>query len=75
MTANNGQPGILRGCDVLPPIDAAPSKQKATGSQEKRSRKSGKQKTAERFVVLNRFVDFSLAVATRSEIAVWLILY
>ena len=34
-----------------------------------------KGKAGERFAVLNRFVDFTLADLSRAEIAVWLILY
>lgn len=32
-------------------------------------------KTAERFAVLNSFVDFTIAGLSRNEIAVWLVLY
>jgi hypothetical protein len=34
-----------------------------------------RRKSAERFAILNRFVDFSLAGLSRADIAVWLVLY
>ncbi len=37
--------------------------------------KPAQRKTADRFRVLNAFVDFTLADLTRNEIAVWLVLY
>jgi predicted DNA-binding transcriptional regulator len=38
-------------------------------------RKSVRRRSLERFGVLNGFVDFGLAGLSRSEVAVWLILY
>jgi hypothetical protein len=37
--------------------------------------REAKGKTGERFALLNRFVDFTLAGLSRAEIALWLILY
>lgn len=57
-------------------MDATP----APSSNGQRRRQSGgrvpaKGKTAERFAVLNAFVDFTLTDLSRREIAVWLVLY
>jgi DNA-binding MarR family transcriptional regulator len=40
-----------------------------------RHRSKPKDKTGERFAVLNAFVDFALSELTRAEIVVWLVLY
>lgn len=43
--------------------------------KEQRKPKATKRKAAGRFAVLNEFVDTSMADLTRSELAVWLVLY
>lgn len=40
-----------------------------------RPKGSGNRATGERFIVLNNFVDWTMADLSRAEIAVWLILY
>jgi hypothetical protein len=47
-----------------------PARSKAT---EKPS--SSNNETGDRFILLNRFVDFSLAKLRRAELAVWFVLY
>lgn len=49
-----------------------PSRHRDTGNAKG---KPARRKTADRFRVLNAFVDFTLAELTRNEIAVWLVLY
>ena len=60
----------LDGCKVLRPHDDSelpqPTKPKERGSRRKK---------ADRFKVLNTFVDFGLVGLKRNEVAVWLVLY
>ena len=70
-TSTDGRP-ILTGASCLPPMEQLPKQ--ATGGKASHKSES-KRKTADRFAVLNAFVDTSLAELSRSEIAVWLILY
>lgn len=65
-----------------PPIirvgEEPPAMTPANGTPaSKPSKAKGKAKaaTAERFALLNAFIDFSLADLTRGEIAVWLVIY
>jgi hypothetical protein len=74
MTNGNGNPPMLDGCAVLPPIESAESPGK-TGSQPKPKRRPNQRKTASRFAVLNSFVDAAAGDLSRSEILVWLVLY
>jgi predicted transcriptional regulator len=71
---NHAKP--LPGCSMLPPMDSPSrdrkTKPKANGDS---SKPKGTAMTADRFRVLNDFVDFSLKELKRAEIAVWLILY
>jgi hypothetical protein len=60
---------ILPGCSVLPPMELAP----LAGRNGKP--KQRKRKTADRFAVLNAFIDLTAGELTRSEIMVWLVLY
>ncbi len=66
---DNGGP-VLAGCSVLPAmtVESAPEQKLI-----RKPKKSGL--TADRFAVLNGFVDCSLAGLSRSELATWLILY
>lgn len=75
--SGNGQkPPILEGCTVLPPMNPTPpANRPPVGKTADRDRGKAKRKSAERFVVLNDFVDFTLAGLSRAEIAVWLVLY
>lgn len=69
----DGRP-ILTGASVLPPMfprmTAGTDGGKHTGKPDK-----AKRKTADRFGVLNAFVDTTMGELSRSEIAVWLVLY
>lgn len=73
----DGTPKLKPGLGALPPMNPAlrtgrPKHGKATsGKQTDPKRKAA----ADRFLVLNAFVDCSLAKLSRSEIAVWLVLY
>jgi DNA-binding transcriptional ArsR family regulator len=76
MTDRNGPPlRIIPVGEVPPPLNGpAPSRD---DRQRRRVGDRGKPKGkgAERFAVLNAFVDFALAELSRAEIAVWLVLY
>jgi hypothetical protein len=63
--------------EELPPMEGPePVLSSKVQQRHQEGRKgSTKGKTGERFAVLNAFVDFSLADLSRSEIAVWLVLY
>ena len=67
------KPPILPGCDVLPPMHAPslPNEER----QSKTKEKTDQRKTADRFAVLNNFVDITLARLAPSESIVWLVLY
>lgn len=85
--AADGSPRVKPGLGALPPMNrpaapARPNERKADNgkatSGKATSGKGGdpKHKTAAgRFGILNAFVDCSLAGLSRSEIAVWLVLY
>lgn len=60
---------MLNGCDVPPPLDLTPA------ATTPRSKSKGKRLTAERFGVLNAFVDCSLHDLTRVEALTWFVLY
>jgi predicted DNA-binding transcriptional regulator len=70
---------LLQGCDVLPPMHSPPLPNEVNTphqrSQGKSKEKPARRKTANRFAVLNAFVDFALAGLDRSEANVWLVLY
>jgi hypothetical protein len=69
-------PSILPGCSVLPPPTPAERRgalaQSASHAPQP-TRRNGP--TADRFRVLNAFVDESMGALNRSEIAVWMVLY
>jgi hypothetical protein len=72
------KPPILEGCAVLPPMHQANgngSPRQRQGDTAKAKGKPGRRKTADRFAVLNAFVDFTIAGLTRNEIAAWLVLW
>lgn len=52
-----------------PPIQTSPAQTEETGH------KPNRKKTANRFAVLNAFVDETLSSLCRGDIAVWLVLY
>jgi hypothetical protein len=66
-----------------PPLRQSPSPNRTNGRPPalhkrhggKAKRKPTRRRTADRFAVLNAFVDFALGGLTRNEIAVWLVLY
>lgn len=75
----DGRP-ILSGCETLPPMEAEPGLSSMRNSKAKpkgrtKGKPNAKRKTADRFGVLNQFVDCSLDGLTRSELATWLVLY
>lgn len=64
-------PRIIPAGAVLPPMsDGRPMPEQAEGCDRKSNRRH-----QGRFGVLNNFVDFTLRVLNRSDIAVWLVLY
>jgi hypothetical protein len=67
----DGRP-VLRGASMLPPMQNP--KRPQNTERPKRNRK-GNADTGNRFAVLNAFVDSTLATLSRSELAVWLVLY
>jgi hypothetical protein len=79
--ATDGTPKVKPGIGALPPMTRPPATagKATTGKAAEPSvhlpdLPKGKA-TGDRFRILNGFVDCSLADLTRSEIAVWLILY
>lgn len=70
-TTGDGRP-ILTGSSCLPPMVTRPKAETNGKSQDKAA---PKRKTADRFAVLNAFVDSSMAECSRSELVVWFILY
>lgn len=80
----NELPLRLPGCSVLPPRDDIEPTHNADrrnghASPQQRSKAKGpsenRKAAADRFAVLNSFVDFTMAGLTRSELATWLTLY
>jgi DNA-binding transcriptional ArsR family regulator len=71
------QPRILAVGEEPPPMEEPKTAPPVTGQHRHQDRQGGraKGKRGERFVVLNAFVDFTLADLSRAEIAVWLILF
>ena len=75
MNANN-KPPILEGCAVLPPMhqgNGAPHQHQ--GGTSKAKGKPSRRNTADRFAVLNAFVDAGMAGLSRVEIGTWVTLY
>ena len=71
MTTRN--PPILDGCEVLPLLE--PTETARTAERPETKRKPNRQKTGNRFAILNTFVDTAAGELSRSEILVWLVLY
>lgn len=61
----------LQGCDVLPPMTAGP----ASSPLPRRGDRSKAKRAAGRFAILNAFLDATLRHLTRTEAAVWLLLF
>lgn len=72
----DGKP-ILKGCSVLPPLNPQPTSSPPgkVPKDNPPAKPKAKQQTADRFAVLNGFVDCSIASLTRAELATWLVLY
>ena len=66
------EPRIIPPGQVLPPMDTDPS---APRPSALRNRSAGKRQARDRFAVLNGFIDCTMGGLTRSELAVWLVLY
>lgn len=64
----------LDGCAVLPPQDDV-VEEHAHPKKPPENKRNSKQKTGDRFRLLNEFIDFSLRDLSRNELAVWLVLY
>jgi len=73
MTTRNGQPPMIPGCDVLPPLEP----DEPTYTTDERPTPKGKTTgpTAQRFKTLNTFVDLIMRELTGAETAVWMVLY
>ena len=71
----NSKPPRLEGCDVLSPLVSGEAQESDTSKQQKLKRKSGLGKTADRFTVLNNFVDFTMGELPRGCVTVWFVLY
>ena len=66
------EPRILPGCEVLPPMNSPkPTREQSSKAETPKRIKP----SAERFGVVNAFVDFTLGSLTRNETAVWLVLW
>jgi len=73
-----GEPPILEGCSVLPPMHQGDGNRLPRRHQGHRDTTKGKhvgRKTGDRFAVLNTFADFTMGKLSRAEIAVWLLLW
>ncbi len=75
-------PRIIPVGEEPPPMDSGPAPSSNGRQQRHQGRERGKakgisakRKSAQRFAVLNDFVDFTLAGLSRADIAVWLTLY
>ena len=73
MTA--GPPPIIPAGEVLPPMDAAGERGRRTGGRSGRRGPSARKESADRFCVLNTFVDGTAGTLQRAEVLVWLVLY
>jgi hypothetical protein len=78
----NNKPPILEGCAVLPPMhqdngNGSPRRHQGDTSKAKAKAKGkpGRRNTADRFAVLNGFVDAGMAGLPRVEALTWLVLY
>jgi biotin operon repressor len=77
MTTSTNPPPPLPGCTVLPPMES-PRDRHADQDQGRASKAKGKpahRKTADRFAVLNAFVDAGMVGLAKVEALTWLVLY
>jgi len=79
MNTRPTDPPILPGCSVLPPMEPPNGSRRRhqadQGTRGKAKGNTGRRKAADRFAVLNAFVDWTAAGLTRAEVPVWLILF
>lgn len=62
---------VLPGCSTLPALDSLPE-----AAPNRNEGGAARRKAADRFAVLNSFVDVTLAdLRSRGDVAVWLVLY
>ena len=76
--ASDGTPKVKPGLGALPPMNRTPATvgKVTTGKGATVKANEPKRKaTGDRFRILNAFVDGTLAELSRSEIAVWLVLF
>jgi len=72
----NTKPPILEGCAVLPPMHQGNgSPRRHQGNTSKAKGKPSRRNTADRFAVLNAFVDAGMVGLSRVEALTWLVLY
>jgi biotin operon repressor len=72
----NDKPPILEGCAVLPPMHQGNgSPRRHQGDTSKAKGKPSRRNTADRFAVLNAFVDAGMVGLSRVESLTWLVLY
>jgi CRP-like cAMP-binding protein len=67
------EPRIIPAGEVLPPMEAAPRRRERTEAAAADGK--GKRRHADRFAVLNGFVDAGMRGLSRAELHVWLALY
>ncbi|MHB1035745.1 MAG: winged helix-turn-helix transcriptional regulator [Pirellulales bacterium] len=78
MITSTNPPPPLPGCTVLPPMMPPGERRHADHDQGHASNAKGKparRKTADRFAVVNAFVDFSMPGLSRAESLTWLTLW
>jgi DNA-binding transcriptional ArsR family regulator len=70
----DGRP-VIAGCGTLSPVDDDKPTTRTIDAGNHARVKHSKQSTANRFAVLNGFVDCSMHRLTKAEVTAWLILY
>lgn len=81
MSTSGGKPPTLPGCSVLPPMKPAEVSDGQQGNKSGRGAdgwpkgKSNRRKTADRFGILNTFVDVGMIGLARVEVMTWFVLY
>ncbi len=72
----NDPPIIPAGMVGLPPMESNhPRSPRTTSASSKAKGKPNRRRTANRFAVLNAFLDMTAGALTRAELLTWLILY
>jgi hypothetical protein len=76
VNSRSNKPPILEGCDVLPSMHQEnDSPRRSQGDASKAKGKPSRRNTADRFAMLNAFVDFTMQGLSRAEALVWLALF